>query len=337
MISSVARDLSFGNVLRHFGWVVLPPVIEFVLLRLFVHFVLSIRLGYAIGTDFDFIPQAALALLVLIYALARAQAPTRRWDRKVAIAHFSALGLFAIATTVGKSYVSYEHPVLLSAWFLFAFAILTSAVFLFIPSRFFFRNPNRYLILPAAFIATTNLITRTLFEPLWDPIARISSRLAFAVILLFVPHAHYAESHAQIQLARWDTFHHIASQNLEMVIGRGCSGLDGIFIFLFLFGVAYLLVPRRFSKSHWAALALCGCLFMFSVNAVRLVAFFLLSISFLEWKETMVWTAYAPAVLHTFAGWALDAAGLALFFSRVFPEYRPEFVSLRRWRQAWNH
>ncbi len=68
----------------------------------------------------------------------------------------------------------------------------------------------------------------------------------------------------------------IASSNFKILVYRGCSGLEGIFLFVFLLSVAVLLDWKNLKRIHLIETYLTGFIFMYLANVLRLVSLFLL-------------------------------------------------------------
>ena len=101
-------------------------------------------------------------------------------------------------------------------------------------------------------------------------------------------------------------------------IGRGCSGFEGVFFFIFVFCILAMLDWKKFSLRRLSALFASGILLMVALNILRIALFFALGI-WLSIKlgkskaaEWFIWT------FHSHAGWLLYFVGIGLFLMIFF-------------------
>lgn len=66
-------------------------------------------------------------------------------------------------------------------------------------------------------------------------------------------------------------------------IARGCSGVDGLTVFLYCFCTYALLRGKALSANHWALCFISGCVGMVALNVVRIVSLLSLGI----WLEEL--------------------------------------------------
>jgi len=96
----------------------------------------------------------------------------------------------------------------------------------------------------------------------------------------------------------------IISPHFQIQINPGCNGLEGIFLFNFLLSAMLLIDWELFKRKSIVLLYAFGVVYMFYINALRIVSFF-----------TLGFWAYNPYAWHWM--WYLQSAPLILFHSYV--------------------
>ncbi len=102
---------------------------------------------------------------------------------------------------------------------------------------------------------------------------------------------------------------------LRASIGMGCSGLEGIFFFLFAFLLVRLFGGTQASYSRTAKIVSAGVLFMFVLNVFRIVLFFGVAVFINRYSSHPGGRAFFVWAFHQNIGWILYLVGIAGFFS----------------------
>ncbi len=102
---------------------------------------------------------------------------------------------------------------------------------------------------------------------------------------------------------------------------KPCSGLEGIFLFLFAFTIVWGFDKGRLSLQKRIAAYAGGVLFMFSLNIARIVAFFAFSIGLSRTSLDRRPEVMLRALFHSGVGLAFYLVGIAAFLYFV---YRPK-------------
>lgn len=102
-------------------------------------------------------------------------------------------------------------------------------------------------------------------------------------------------------------------------INMGCSGLEGIFFFLFTFFLTLSFRVTQTARTLWNGrnllMLLSGCLYMFVLNLLRVTAFFVFALYLEENYVDEAGRRFFEWAFHENLGWALYAPGLLLFFA----------------------
>lgn len=99
-----------------------------------------------------------------------------------------------------------------------------------------------------------------------------------------------------------------------------CSGLEGIFLFLFAFTVVWGFDNGRLSWKQRIATYVCGVLLMFSLNIARVVAFFAFSVALSRSSLDRRPEEMLRTLFHSGVGIVFYLVGISLFLYLV---YRP--------------
>ena len=297
--------------------VVAAPLFLFIFLRLLVHHIFGIRLGYAGFTDYDFIPPSLIAFVVLFVTLAGDAEPTLFLQKKILKINLASLFLFIWITFTCQPLVSYNHPIFILFWFALAAFGIGSSVFIGLPLSFFWKSPQRIAILPASVMASSNLFALTLLDSFWDPLTRFTGILVYKLLKPFFSTLLYSlnSSSGAIRIEHFTT---LRTPVFSVVIGRGCGGLEGICFFATVIGLLATIDPKRFRVGGWLWLSAVGLLYIYCLNVLRLGLFFSASFATAKWVGNRTLVRMINTLFHSGAGWVLYSIGLLLFFGVVF-------------------
>ncbi len=203
------------------------------------------------------------------------------------------------------------------------------------------------LILGALLMAASGLTVFTPFSDLLDRVRVFGSRLWYLVgalgLLFTYPYVLAAVWPYLVKLTgysvlaalkvlgvgvtRFDIAHSIGIHHphLRASIGMGCSGLEGIFFFLFAYLLVRLFAGRRSSWWRTSAVVSGGVLFMFVLNVFRIVLFFGVAVFINQASSQPHGRAFFVWAFHENIGWILYLAGIVGFFhcfGRYFTDAR---------------
>lgn len=191
-------------------------------------------------------------------------------------------------------------------FFTLGLAALFSALFFFIdPKKLIYRlraagSRSFYAILGLLLL----FCYPNVLKMAWTPIATATGHCVMSLLGLFGVGVRYSPQY----------YLTLAHSDLSARISAACSGLEGIFFFLFF----YLLVRTFESKrSHWRfeALSLCvGTLYMFLLNTIRIALFFGVSLYLARSWAPEEGVRFFNSTFHSNIGWVLYFGGLILFF-----------------------
>lgn len=95
-------------------------------------------------------------------------------------------------------------------------------------------------------------------------------------------------------------------------IVMGCSGLEGIFFFIFAFSLLQLIGKKGIDVRVVAAY-LVGAAFLFILNAVRISTFYFLGIQFEKMELGRAGKNWIESAFHNHLGWILYLLGIIIF------------------------
>lgn len=289
------------------------PVFVFVTLRLIIRDGLGIRLGYRFITDYDFVPPAFIAFVILTFILFKKEKIELRFQKKTAVLCASFLSVFLGLTVAFRSLVSYDHLYFICLWFSLAALSIASSAFLFVPPRYYLKHSQRLLIIPGLVVASTNLIAIVFFDSLWEPLAHLTGLLTHGFLKVFLPrltyHLHFVKLETKV-----DEYTVLSTTDFGLSIGRGCGGLEGIVFFITVMGLLYMVESTRFFKKDWIWMSVAGAMYIYVLNIFRLALFYLVSLGAIRlWGEN-VGIATVRLLLHGGLAWFIYSAGLLGFF-----------------------
>lgn len=99
---------------------------------------------------------------------------------------------------------------------------------------------------------------------------------------------------------------------------EGCSGLEGVALFLWFLGIILILDGEKISRSKKTIIMICGIIYMFTLNILRIVSF--LGFGAFQFSHLGKTEALKSQVqiFHSSAGWTLYLLGLGLFFAGFY-------------------
>jgi exosortase/archaeosortase family protein len=100
--------------------------------------------------------------------------------------------------------------------------------------------------------------------------------------------------------------------NLSIEIVMGCSGLEGMFFFVFAFSLVQYLKKRSFTWSVAVPYAL-GAMFLFVLNVARITAFFMIALAIGRSQFGISSKVFLEQSFHLNLGWILYLIGICLF------------------------
>lgn len=198
------------------------------------------------------------------------------------------------------------------------------------------------LILGAMLMAVSGLTVFTPFPDLLDRVRSFGSRLWYLVgalgLLFTYPYVLAAVWPWLVKVTgfsvlmalralglgvtRFDVAQNIGIHHplLRASIGMGCSGLEGIFFFLFAYLLVRLFAGRRASWFRTVAVVSGGICFMFVLNVFRIVLFFGVAVLINQHSTLPYGRAFFVWAFHQNIGWILYFFGIAAFLN-VFGRY----------------
>ncbi len=101
-------------------------------------------------------------------------------------------------------------------------------------------------------------------------------------------------------------------------IGAACSGLEGIFLFLFLFSLVLVIDWNSYSGKGALGIYLAGIAYMFFLNILRVGVFFVAAIwATQRWGKSVASDLFVW-FFHANVGWVFYLIGITLFFAVLF-------------------
>lgn len=282
------------------------PLSEVAALRWYVHSKLGLHLGWSGATDYDFILPIPIAFIALIIALER----DRRCEPHLrkGILSLNAVAILAFLTVnYSFDWLSLVSPVLFpSLWFGLATLIVMTAFTAFTGFEFYLNNRYRYAFLPCALVGSSIYLLNNYFGFLWESTAFLTSQavchssrwLLSDIACYFNPPKQMVVSHP----------------NLTIAITAGCGGLEGLFVFSFLFVLFSTLTLPLLSARSWIVAYVFGLFFVFFLNIVRIGSIFAVAVTFDRFGLRKEGVKLLTAFFHTNAGWVIYAVGIGAYF-----------------------
>ncbi len=281
------------------------PALELLSLRLFLHFVLRKDIGFRYGTDFDYILPVPIAVIVFILSLERAGPVLIRPQKRILVANLIALFLFLVLNIL-----FYEQSSHL-AWNFSLFLVISTSFASFISPAECLRNSNRLVFLPCLGIAFLFPLYMNSLDALYASFTAATMPILEGVFkLVFWGSASVSKIGADLT---------ISHPKMNVLIGKGCAGLEGLFLFTFLYFVFLGLKKRQFGFWFTGLYYFGGLLLIFQVNLVRIVLLFWSGVLFRSILGFETGTILIKGLAHVHLGWLLYALAIGLYFAAILP------------------
>lgn len=297
---------------RNSALILLFSIGEYLVLRYCVRSLFHLHIGWPGDfTDYDFIIPVPLAFFLLMNKLQNAVSLTLCLQKREAIVHTCLLFCF-LALQLSYASVSSFIPVGWKVlWWGFVLSILASSFFLFVPWRYYFTHPHRYLILPCLFIALTLMIHQSTLDFVWD-FARspLSKSVCATLSEVLGPSISCKTLDARMGVL-------ITHPDFKVLISKGCGGLDSFTLFTLCFLLFYLAEKPLLQTLTWIGVFCGGLFLMFSLNVLRISFLFCLAL-FLK-KHFGTYQSYVifSSFFHAHAGWMIYLLGMHYYFQFI--------------------
>lgn len=273
-------------------------VSAFLLLRLAVKYVAGYRIGLYGFTDFDIVPPGICAAALFFRGLIRIRAPVLCASWRRAAFYLILAGIFTGFTGALKHLSIDAGEPLYWVWLGTAILLIGAAPLVLFDLRYFINHPKIYLIVPAILLAVSKVLWVHLVAELWEAATVVTGSLT---LLLLSPFS----SGVSLQLASVgaSTYARLIHPDFTLAVGAGCSGLEGVFFFGFLWLFLALLTDSQLGI-QWVFSLILGMCLLFFVNSVRVAALFGLA----TWTVPQFGAsaiAFLVGSFHTTFGWVL--------------------------------
>lgn len=228
-----------------------------------------------------------------------------------------------VLSTMALSVLPEMDHTLIMLHYIFTFAIVAS-LFILIPfgecMKRALANPRLALVAVVAGSSAFNYYWLT--NAIWKQMCAWTTELVYAILHLFGTQVHIATG--------GDTSINLLSPYFNIEVYIGCSGLEGIFLFLFMLSVLFLVDWEAFRKRRLLMFYAIGIIYMFLVNALRIAVYFVLGYwaynpRSWEWVQSL---QDAPLVLfHTYFGWAFYLGAFWIFATCLYAKHRRQVVT----------
>ena len=292
--------------------IVVSPLVLYVLLRYSVRWLLGIQLGFAFGTDYNFVPQLLIAFAAFMIALYDEKTPDFSFRPRNGILTAALAIGFLIFTSALSPYVSYRYPFFIVLWFVLAALTVLSTLFLWISPLYFIRSSKLYLAVPALLAGLSGWMVLWHQHPLARAVTWFTGATLYQITSLADDSVQFQVRTAFDRFGNVDDAYLLLHPSFAFNIGTGCSGLEGVSLFVFLFGLIFLSYSKLLSKRTWFFSFVAGVLYMYLLNILRLAILFLTGI----WGGASG-EAFSLGLLHDYLGWILYGCGLYFFFNHL--------------------
>lgn len=291
------------------------PLFFYFAMRFFTREVAGVRLGFGwIGTDYDFVPHFVLALSLMLFTLSDACGELRPKRKKVFVSLCLLFG-FCLYTYLCRSVITYQNILAVSIWFAMAATVLLGSLSVCFPADFFFRQAHLKQTIAVLFIGLSGVLSGICLKYVGDQLVYVTSKSCF-VVLNSLLHGLTYELRDVVRNGLPEAHGILGDGRLTIVVGRGCSGMEGISLFAFVAGLLWIAQNKRASLFNWFTFLVFGVSFLYLANILRVTLFFLISycVASFAGPDSVEW---ALGLFHKSIGFVVYAFSI-LFVNAVF-------------------
>lgn len=306
----------FSHPLKPSILVLLVAFLEYVILRLLTKIVFQLSIGWEYLTDYSLLFPVPIAFLLLLEFLQRGRPLILSLKRRSLLVHCLFLCLFFGVSAFFQQIETVSSLLSRVLWWSSVGGVLGSVFFVFVSPSFYFKNPNRFVILPCLFIALSIVLYENSGPFLWRFI-QIPLIPSVCALLHFVSPT--SLSCSSIDFGKYLFISHPA---LKVLVGQGCGGGDGFFLFLFASMIFFVFYKKNFSSLFWLFFLLVGLNFMFFLNVLRICLLFFVGIWIKQVYPTRLGFILFTKLFHTHIGWLLYLFGMSVYWRIATRFYR---------------
>lgn len=301
-----------GSAIQKALFCLVLPCAEWFALRFIVRNVIGFRPGFPAFTDYDFVFPFGLSMVVLLWLWQQSRELSLRFRKQGLLLNLFALVIFLFSSWYLRDIPKPQDPLWFYAWFAFGIFVIASSLLIFLDPQYVWNHPRWKLIFPALLIGSSKLIAGSFLEVIWPPLATATGATACGILQSLIPGISCAAG----------TYYRITHPSYGVSIGVGCSGVDGLSLFVFCFGLLEMGISPGRSWSLtllWAAL---GCIGVWMTNVARIVLFYPLVLVSIDQLGQEYGIKVAFPLLHNSMGWVLNVLFLLLYFRLLYVPQR---------------
>lgn len=291
------------------------PLIEGLFVRGAWHEILgpnTLALGFH---QTDVLPGILLGIAVLFWLYHQHSPFTLSFQKRGATFHAVVAGLFALHMLYFDPFTVSASPRVSALLLLSFFAVtLFSSLFVFVPvaqwkERYVVNHRPTLSVLAGILCLTSYPL---IVEYYWHSLASMVGSSVTWTLNAIGLDVRYSMGKSLI----------LQHRELTARLMKPCSGMEGIFLFLFAFTLTWGFDKGRLSLRRRIAAYAAGVLFMFSLNVARIVAFFVFSVSVSHSALGRGPEQQIIALFHSGVGLAFYLIGIVAFLWAVY-RFRP--------------
>lgn len=287
----------------------LVPGFELLFLRLFLKFGLELKIGFFRTTDFDYFFSVPTAVFLLVFSLEHARPLVLSFQKKRLGWNLAFVSLFLGLNYYLSLNPPTEFPRFL--WGTLLTGIIVSSFCLFVPLSYYLKNPNRSVFLPSLVLVFIFPLFMNLPEGIWEVFGTLTGDAVKQIFDTFF------KGYADVSFTQYRSLS-LRHPIHNILIGKGCGGIDGQFLFILTFTVFLTLYGNAVSTLQTLFLTLAGIVMMFFANVLRIVSLFWGGVFLRETLGYDKGTQIFRFVAHTHLGWVMYGFALLVFFSMAF-------------------
>lgn len=286
-------------------WLLLLPLAEYIGLRFFQHGVLNLRVGWPVGTDYDLaLPLIWVHVFGLVFLFVGVK-PEIKLQKKTFLLNLVSFAVLFFLTDLIAATGWRIEGLLKGVWAFSCAAVFLSAYFCFLSPRYFLSHPKKKIIPLLVGLTFSMFLFRWGFGGVWHYLAEPTGEMLRLIALPLVGAKVSPTFNASQDILL------IPTKEITLLIGRGCSGGEGLLVFL-LCCTGFALHSRKRSLNQWLLFIPLGIFTLLALNVARLslllfIGVFLVRAGIYSREFFLFW-------IHANLGWLLYVCAMYPLF-----------------------
>ncbi len=293
---------------RSYLSILLFTAFEVAALRLILHSVLRLEIGWVGMTDFDIAIPMMVSLFISLLVLSQTGELKLKIQKPILYCNIALIASFLILSSmlpqIGVS------PLIHGIWVFLLLAVFLSSLCVWVAPSFYVSNSNNWVVFPALMLAISVVVYQHYYEVMWPSLIPLTGKASCAVLKPILGGALKCSMNSSMDML-------LREKYFWADIGAGCSGMEGQLFFIISFLILLSLYGKKVGIIEWSIFLISGPIVIFWANILRIVVFFLIGAISVRTSYFNFGRTTMLFLFHSHAGWVLYSSAILCLQSLV--------------------